>query len=93
VLPGYADADVQARVTQYLTAGGLTAAATVSVGPTESVAIAGQCISLRPVTVGYPHDFMFVGAIIGFFGGPSLASRTLHATASMRSEIAAGACP
>ena len=46
-----------------------------------------------PVTVGYPHDFMFVGAIIGFFGGPSLASRTLHATASMRSEIAAGACP
>ena len=32
ILPGYTDADVQARVTAYLTAGGLTQPATVSVG-------------------------------------------------------------
>jgi Flp pilus assembly protein TadG len=37
ILPGYADADVQARVTQYLTAGGLTGTATTTVGAPQAI--------------------------------------------------------
>jgi Flp pilus assembly protein TadG len=97
ILPGYADADVQARVTQYLTAGGLTGTATVTVGAPQAISVGSQCISVRPVTVSYQHQFLFLGPILGLMGivggGGTLADRTLNATSSMRSEIAAGACP
>jgi hypothetical protein len=93
ILPGYAPADVQARVGQYLTAGGLTGTSTVNVGAPQAVTIGTACIAVRPVTVAYDHTFMFVGPIVGFFGGSGFASRTLQATSSMRMEIAAGVCP
>jgi hypothetical protein len=93
ILPGYSDADVLARVNQYLTSGGLTGASSVVVGPSQAVPVGAQCITLRPVTVAYDHNFVFVGPIVGLLGGSGLANKTLHATSSMRSEIAAGACP
>ena len=92
VLPGYADADVRTRVTQYLTAGGLTDPATVTVGPPETLSLSGQCITVEPVTVKYPHTFSFVGGILGYFGA-TMTSATLQATAAMRNEIPAGSCP
>ena len=93
ILPGYGAADVQARVTQYLTAGGLTGTATVTVGAPAPVSVGSHCITVRPVTVGYQHQFLFLGPILGLMGGGSLTNKTLHATSSMRSEIAAGECP
>ena len=54
VLPGYAEADVTARVTQYLTAGGLTATPTLTFAyPTQSSG--GHCWGMTSVTVGYPR--------------------------------------
>ena len=93
ILPGYGTADVQARVNQYLTAGGLTGTATVTVGAPQAISVGSQCVTVRPVTVGYDHQFLFLGPILGLMGGGSLTNKTLHATSSMRSEIAAGACP
>ena len=94
VLPGYVDADVQTRVNQFLTAGGLTdPGATVTVGPAATVAVGADCIAIRPVTVTYPHAFSFVGSILTYFGSAGIASTTLQATAAMRDEVAAAACP
>jgi Flp pilus assembly protein TadG len=93
ILPNYSNGDVQARVTSYLTAGGLTDPATVQVGPSQTISVGSQCISVRPVTVTYNYQYLFVGPILSFFGGPSLGTRQLRATSSMRSEIAAESCP
>ena len=93
ILPGYANADVEARVNQYLASGGLTGTSSVVVGPAQPVAVGSQCITLRPVTVAYDYEFAFVGPLIGLVGGTGLGTKTLHATSSMRSEIAAGSCP
>ena len=93
VLPGYADTDVQARVTQYMTAAGLTETSPATVGPVQTLTVGGQCISVRPVTVSYNHQFLFLGPIIGLMGGSGFANKTLTATSAMRSEIAAESCP
>jgi hypothetical protein len=96
ILPGYQTADVQARVNQYLTAGGLTPTDPVTVGA-QALSVGSQCITVKPVTVAYQHQFLFLGPIVGlmnFVGGSgTLTHKTLHATSSMRSELAAGACP
>ena len=93
ILPGYNNADVQARVNQYLTAGGLTGTATVSIAAPQALSVGSQCITVRPVTVSYQHQFLFIGPILTFAGLGSLADKTLNATSAMRDELAAGACP
>jgi len=97
ILPGYADADVSARVDQYLAAAGITGPRTVTVGAPTAVAVGSQCITVRPVTVAYTNNFLFLGPIVGLMGivggGGTLSNITLSATSSMRSELAAGACP
>jgi Flp pilus assembly protein TadG len=95
ILPDYEaniTANVQARVDQYITASGLTGTATATVGAVQTIAVGSQCIKVRPVTVSYVHNFMFVGPIVGLFGGGSFTSKTLHATSAMRSEMAAESC-
>ena len=95
VLPGYGVDDVTDRVEQYLTASGLDPSlADVDPIPAAAVEIApgGPCMTLTGVTVGYPHTYSFVGQIIKYFGF-SLANKTLTATARMRYEGAALACP
>jgi Flp pilus assembly protein TadG len=93
ILPGYAVEDVETRVDQYLTAGGLTAAlATTTVGAPQQLPVGAQCITVRPVTVSYPHEFSFVGGIAGLFG-TGFTSANLQATSTMRSEFAVGTCP
>ena len=91
ILPGYTDANVTTRVNAYLTASGLTAPVTVTVGVPQTLSVGGPCITVRPVTVSHNYQFMF-GSIFGLFGGTSLATRQLNATAAMRTEIAAETC-
>jgi hypothetical protein len=92
VLPGYAQADVEARVTQYLTAAGLTATPTFAYTAPQAVDVGGACVTLTGITIGYPHQFIVVGKIITLFGGAAFTSKTLTATARMRFEGAAMAC-
>jgi hypothetical protein len=93
VLPGYTDGDVEARVNQYLTAGGLTDTPTITVGASESIKIGGECISVRPVTVAYPHSFSFVGTLMTALGSSGFTSTTVQATSAMRNEVPADSCP
>ena len=86
VLPGYAQADVQARVTQYLAASGLTATPTVAYTAPQALNVGGACVTITGVTVGYPHQYLFIGKIIGLFGGSGFTTKTLTATARMRYE-------
>jgi Flp pilus assembly protein TadG len=92
VLPGYSDEDVEGRVAQYLTAGGLTETPTTTVGPPQSIpTVSGQCITVRPVTVVYPYQYSAVGVLAGYWGG-GFSRSTLEATSTMRSELAALGC-
>ena len=93
VLPGYTTADVQERVDQFLNAAGLTEAATpATVGTPEQIDVGGQCIIVRSVTVEYPYTYSAVGAVASYFDGTGFSRTGLQATATMRSELSAGAC-
>lgn len=94
LLPGYEELDVQARVTQFLTAGGLTEPAVTTVLPAQSRDIGGGlCVEVRPVTVQYPYSYSAVGAVASYFDGAGFSRSGLQATAEMRNEVPAGACP
>jgi Flp pilus assembly protein TadG len=96
VLPvGYSDAQVQQRVRQYIASGGLDQALATPQPPAETTSEVspGVCITVKIVTVTYPHTYSFVGGIVRFFGATGFGSTQLTATASMRSEGPAIACP
>ena len=95
VLNGYTEFDVEARVNQYLAASGLTTlpASAISYTPPQALNVGGACVTITGVTVGYPHQYIVIGHIIGLFGGGSFTTTTLTATARMRYEGAAAACP
>ena len=92
---GYDDADVVARVEDYLTTAGMDLdMADVDPGdpvPTP-VGAGGACVSMVPVTVTYDHPVLFLAGIADFFD-TTIGTLTLTATSSMRTEIGAGACP
>lgn len=92
ILPSYADADVVARVEDYLETAGLDLDdADVDPGDAVPTDIGGVCVSLVPVTVEYSHDVPFLSAITQYFGS-TIGTITLRATSSMRTETSAGAC-
>jgi Flp pilus assembly protein TadG len=95
VLPGYKNEDVTARVNQYLAISGLTATATITpIAPhTQPLSVGGACMTITGVTVRYPYQYLFIGKIVGLFGGAEFTTKTLIATAEMRSEGPAIACP
>jgi Flp pilus assembly protein TadG len=93
VLPGYSDADVQARVAAYVTAGKVpTTGANPAIAVT-TVAIpttpGGPVLSGKRVTVSYTHSYMFLN-VIGSWFGATYATVPLIAVAEMRTEIVAG---
>ena len=94
VLPGYSDADAEARVTEFLMAGGLNEALLSAPTPVRTCEPLGaQWINVVSVTVEYPYTYSAIGALASYFGAGF--SRTgLRATAAMCSELpAVGACP
>jgi TadE-like protein len=95
VLPGYLEPDVKKRVEEYLAAAGLTATPTVTYTDPKKLplSVGGPCVTITGVKVDYPHQYLFIGKIIGLFGGSGFTTKTLTATARMRYEGAAAACP
>jgi Flp pilus assembly protein TadG len=96
VLPvGYSTTEVKARVLQYIAAGGLNPTDATPGDPTSEpkVLSPGVCVTVTTVTVTYPHTYSFVGGIVKFFGGTGFGTTQLTATAAMRSEGPAIACP
>ena len=89
VLPGYAQTDVQNRVTQYVREGiGDNTASPTAVltpvtidppGPTPAFPAA-------QVTVTMTHNYLFLGPVSGLLGGGSFSSITLSARSTMRIE-------
>ena len=88
VLPGYTTADVQARVQNYLTAGGLGTAPAPTVTTGTLTLPSGLVVATRQVVVTYPHTFAFIGPIAGLVGGSGWTTLTLQASSTMRAEAA-----
>ena len=88
VLPGYATADVQARVAAYVSSGRVPTTGTNPNVIVESVSIpvAGgrPPISAKRVAVTYTYTFQFLNALSAFFG--SHAAVPLRAVSEMRTE-------
>ena len=91
VLPDFGVADVQARVTSYLTASGLNDAAPVPqvAYSTAEVTPGGPSISVVKVTVQYPHQFLLLTPLAGLLGKGPHADIMLAAASTMRTEVAA----
>jgi Flp pilus assembly protein TadG len=89
VLPLYDDSDVIARVSQFLTAAGLTETPTVPAPVRATVSLGGQCINVVTVSVNYPYSYSALGGIASYFGSGAFGPTGLHASASMRTELAA----
>ncbi len=90
VLPGYQTADVQARVANYLTAGGLTDPAPPAVVVYGSETLTGLTVSVVTVNVQYPSEYLFLGTIASLVSGGAYATVTLRASSTMRREMAGG---
>jgi Flp pilus assembly protein TadG len=89
VLPGYSTADVQNRVSAYVTQGRVPTTVTnpvVTVADVD-IPVPGRLpISARRVTVTYTHSYMFLPGIGALFG-TTYATVPITAVAEMRMEI------
>jgi Flp pilus assembly protein TadG len=88
VLPGYATADVEARVRSYMTEGGVANSTSNSTVATTNVPIAagaGPAMQGKRVQVNYTSQYLFLGPLAGWFGG-TFTSANLTAVAIMRDE-------
>ena len=89
VLPGYTAADVQGRVSAYLTSGRVPTTVTNPVVLVEnaSIAVSGgrPPITARRVTVTYTYSFQFLTAVASLFG-TSYTTVPLTAVSEMRAE-------
>ena len=93
VLPGYSAADVDARVRQYLTAGGVpmmsgtTPLVTVATTlPNPPLVVGTTTIPARRVTVTYTYNYMFLSGIGSWFGS-DYTTMVLSAASEMRIEV------
>jgi Flp pilus assembly protein TadG len=87
VLPGYADADVQTRVNDYLAVSGLAGPRTITVTSIPQATGAGT-FTARSVDVNYTYQFVILGPIGSAFGG-TFGTIPLRAVSVMRTEAAA----
>ena len=91
VLPGYTEADVDARVIAYATQGrlpGLTAA-NVTVQDVTIDLGTGPAVACKRVTVTFTHTYLFIPAMETFFGG-NFNTVVLNAVSEMRVENPGG---
>jgi Flp pilus assembly protein TadG len=91
VLPGYAAADVESRVDQYMNAAGLGGPYVVSVVDAPVSTTAGT-FNARSVGVNYTYQFVILGPIGAAFGG-TLGTIPLNAVSAMRTESQATPAP
>jgi hypothetical protein len=93
VLPGYSEADVRARVQNYVETAGIPTTGTPS-NPEVNVDMAYSIpmpsgttpMSGKLVEVIYTHQYVFIGPIAGWFGG-SFTSVPVRGVAIMRDEL------
>lgn len=88
VLPGYNAADVQSRVTSYVTAAGLpgtpaTAVTSTSIAPGGG----GAAFPAVRVAVSYTYTFAILRPFAALIGRTFRASKTFTATSVMRVEL------
>ncbi len=96
VLPGYTNADIEARVCDYVKTGGVptttcgaTGATVVTIDPAFSIAMpSGPAMTAKRVEVVYTHQYLFIGPIAGWFGG-AFTSVPIRGVAIMRDEVQA----
>ena len=93
---GYTRAEAEARVMDYLNAGGLDSARATP-APTvlsSQVAITGtsKCIQVVTATVSYQHPVPFVSGIMSYFG-TNQGTITLRGFSVMRTEGGSNGCP
>ena len=85
-LPGYNTSDVQNRVVSFITTAGVPTTGgnpVVTVTPSTVPDGAGTWPA-STVNVVYDHDYMFIGSIVGWFGGASFSNVDLEAVSIMR---------
>lgn len=85
-LPGYSQADVRQRVQSYLTSGGLSSTAAISVVSAPTTLASGRTVNLTTVTVDYPNTFTLIGPFAALVGGSGWGTTTLRGRAAMRVE-------
>jgi Flp pilus assembly protein TadG len=90
VLSGYTDADVETRVRNYLTTGGVAATTSnCSVATTDytiPTSGGGPVMPGKRVQVTYASPYLFLGPVAGWFGG-SFTTANLTGVAIMRKEL------
>jgi Flp pilus assembly protein TadG len=90
VLPGYATADVEARVNAYLNDGitaGASANATTTVTAVSIPMGVGPNIDALQVDVALASRYTILGPIMGLIGGSDFGTITLRARSTMRQEV------
>jgi len=94
VLPGYDANDTKSRVCNFVQNGGVPITGSCP-NPTNPVITptdvtitlsGGATVAARRVTVRYTNSYLFVGPIIGLFGG-SLSTTPITTVAVMRKEV------
>ena len=73
---GYDIGDVQARVTNYLTSGGLHAAPSIGVDFTTTDDVNGVTVNTVTVSVTYPSDFIFLPGSINLVSSSEMRSES-----------------
>jgi Flp pilus assembly protein TadG len=89
VLPGYGTTDIQNRVSQYVSAAGLTGTPTTTVTPTSiDPGGGGAPFPAISVSVSYGYRFLFIGPVVSLLGKSFVTTKTFTATSVMRVEVA-----
>ena len=90
-LPGYSQADVQARVAEYAAASNISGITATSVGAT--IAGPGGSWPGSQVTVTYTYNYQFIGPLAALLGGSMNPSVTLTSRSTVRHQVAAAPAP
>jgi Flp pilus assembly protein TadG len=90
-VPGWVEKDVKGRVNLYLQADGMNPAAAVTTVTPVQIEVPGGAMTGVRVVVSYPYNYRVLGPIAKLVEpSASFETVTLTASATMRTEIAAG---
>jgi hypothetical protein len=94
VLPGYLQQDVDARINNFLEAGGVPIVRGTNPAidcNTVTLVVSGSTVLAEQVQVRYSHNYMFMSGLGGLFGG-NFSTVPLTGVSTMRLEPGAGGC-